>query len=248
MDPAFSPDGQKIVFVSDRAGETYDIWVPSADGSGQVQLTHENGAAGTPRWSPDGRFIAFDLHTAEGEADLGMVKVADGRSQRLTWEPTEEVLPAFSPDGKWVYFNSNRSGTSQFWRIPTAGGEARQITKNGAFAGLVSADGETLYFTRLREGLFAVPVTGGAERQIDASVLDRNFSVMSDGIYYLGGRRSDGRYELCVLDPLTLKKRVLSVLDGPFQQGLTVSPDRKTVLITRMPDPNSDLMLIENFR
>jgi Tol biopolymer transport system component len=176
------------------------------------------------------------------------VRVSDGRSQRLTWEPTEEVLPTFSPDRKWIYFRSNRSGTNQFWRMPVAGGDARQVTQNGADTGLVSADGETLYYTKPGGGLFGVPVAGGAERLIDASVLPRNFSVTTDGIYYISRPRSDGRYELCILDLSTSKTRVLSVLDGPIQQGLTVSPDRKAILYTRQKDPQSDLMLIENFR
>jgi len=80
--------------------------------------------------------------------------------QRLTWDPAEDSLPAFSPDGKWVYFTSNRSGTHQVWRMPAAGGEARRITQNGANKGLLSPDGSTLYYTRLGEGLFAVPATG----------------------------------------------------------------------------------------
>jgi hypothetical protein len=60
--------------------------------------------------------------------------------------------------------------------------------------------------------------------------------------------RSDGRYELRVLDPSTLRSRLLSVTEGPTTSMLTVSPDRKTILYSRMKNPQSDLMLIENFR
>jgi hypothetical protein len=60
--------------------------------------------------------------------------------------------------------------------------------------------------------------------------------------------RQRPRFWIFILPSLLMGSASLSVLDGPFQQGLTVSPDRKTVLITRVPDPNSDLMLIENFR
>ena len=132
--------------------------------------------------------------------------------------------------------------------MPVAGGDARQITRNGANKGLVSADGETLYYTRPGAGLFAVPAAGGAERLIADSVLTGNFAVMSDGICYISAPRSDGLHELRILDLSTSRTRVLSVLDGPISQGLTVSPDRKTVLYTRQKDSQSDLMLIENFR
>jgi len=133
------------------------------------------------------------------------------------------------------------------WRRPVDGGDARQITWNGGDTGLVSTDGKTLYYTR-PEGLFGVPVTGGAERLIDDSVLPRCFAVTIDGIYYVSRPRSDSRYELRILDLSTSTTRVLWVLDGPIVQGLTVSPDRKTILYTRQKDLQCDLMLIENFR
>jgi Tol biopolymer transport system component len=247
MNPEYSPDGRQIAFASDRAGESFDIWVANADGSEPVQLTHENGLAGSPRWSPDGRFIVFDLHTPEGEVDLYRVNVADGRSQRLTWDPGAENLPTFSPDGKWIYFRSDRSGTRQLWRRLVDGGEALQITRNGADTGLVSTDGKTLYYTR-SDGLFAIPVTSGAERLVDDSVLPRCFAVTANQIYYVSKPRSDNRHVLRILDLSTSRARVLRVLDGPIVQGLTVSTDRKTILYTRQKDLQCDLMLIENFR
>jgi eukaryotic-like serine/threonine-protein kinase len=246
----YSPDGRKISFRSDRAGETADIWIANADGSEPLQVTHENGAAGSPRWSPDGRFIVFDLQAPDGSIDLYKVNATGGPAQRLTNEPSAETLPSFSPDGQWIYFNSDRSGTNQIWRMPASGGEARQVTEHGADTGLVSRDGQTLYYTKPAPstGLFTVSVTGGVEKQIADSIARRTFCVTRAGIYYFNRPRNDGRYELCLLDPVTLKVRILAKLDGPIFSGLAVSPDLKTVLYTRIKDPNSDLMLIENFR
>src|SRR5205823_1490863 len=59
-DPQFSPDGRKIVFISDRSGSA-EIWVCNRDGSHALQVTSVGGpATGTPRWSPDGEHIVFD--------------------------------------------------------------------------------------------------------------------------------------------------------------------------------------------
>jgi len=59
-DSEFFPDGKRIVFASDRSGET-EIWVANADGSDALQLTSFRALeTGTPHWSPDGRWIAFD--------------------------------------------------------------------------------------------------------------------------------------------------------------------------------------------
>ena len=56
--PAWSPDGRKIAFVSDRDGNS-EIYVMNADGSGQRRLTRNPAYDADPAWSPDGRTIAF---------------------------------------------------------------------------------------------------------------------------------------------------------------------------------------------
>src|SRR6185503_15124555 len=61
--PAFSPDGHRVVFDSNRSG-TQEVWISDADGSNPVPLTAFGGPqGGTPRWSPDGHSIVFDSHT-----------------------------------------------------------------------------------------------------------------------------------------------------------------------------------------
>jgi Tol biopolymer transport system component len=57
--PAWSPDGTKIAFQSNRSG-TYQVWVMNANGSGLVNLTNRTtGDDNSPTWSPDGTKIAF---------------------------------------------------------------------------------------------------------------------------------------------------------------------------------------------
>ena len=56
--PAWSPDGQWIAYISDKAGNR-DIWVMRADGTDQRQITHHPGQDRLPMWSPNGRKIAF---------------------------------------------------------------------------------------------------------------------------------------------------------------------------------------------
>ena len=62
-EPAWSLDGRKIAFVSERfhgpSGYSYDLYVINADGSGERRLTHDLLAASYPAWSPDGRKIVY---------------------------------------------------------------------------------------------------------------------------------------------------------------------------------------------
>lgn len=105
----------------------------------------------SPSASPDGKRIAFvmrttDLEANKGRSDLWLVN-ADGTGLRqLTYSPESEGQPVWSPDGQSLFFLSTRGGSSQVFRLPLEGGEARAVTKLpldvGAFA--LSRDGKTL--------------------------------------------------------------------------------------------------------
>src|SRR5438046_96751 len=70
-----SPDGKKIVFLSDRTGNA-EIWVCDSDGSNPVQVTSFGGpAVGSPRWSPDSQQIAFDS-PKEGHSDIYVINAS----------------------------------------------------------------------------------------------------------------------------------------------------------------------------
>ena len=59
-DPAWSPDGTRLAFISNRSGQS-QIWLMNADGTGPVQLTNiPHGTCAAPVWSPDGTRILFN--------------------------------------------------------------------------------------------------------------------------------------------------------------------------------------------
>src|SRR5207249_3093789 len=68
-DPAWSTDGGKIAFVSDRNGHV-DILVMNADGTGATALTNDAAIDSSPSWSPDGAKIAFSSNRAGGNIDI----------------------------------------------------------------------------------------------------------------------------------------------------------------------------------
>jgi Tol biopolymer transport system component len=96
--PSWSPDGRKIVFVNDRAGNP-EIYVMNADGSGQRNLSRHPGHDSDPEWSPDGKRIAFTTKR-EGNFETYVMN-ADGSDQRnLTRNPAPDRYPVWSPGRK----------------------------------------------------------------------------------------------------------------------------------------------------
>ena len=249
--PQFSPNGEKIAFVSSRSARAYDIWVANADGSNPVQLTNQIGRfQGSARWSPDGRWIAFDSQPPDGRQAIYVIDATGGRPRKLDLGPYQGALPSWSRDGAWIYFLSDRTGRHEIWRVHAAGGHPEQITTDGGHNAMESVDGKTLFYAKENLGtpLFARSLAGGPERKVvDLIGPPRDFPVFEDGIYYGGRFDQKGRVPLLFYQFSTGASRLITTIEPTAQNGLTVSPDRKTILYTRTLLAGSDLMMIENF-
>jgi Tol biopolymer transport system component len=99
--PAFSPDGSKIAFISDRTGLP-QVWLMNADGSNQVQLTFDLVPKDQlPDWSPDGSQIAFVERTAATGGDIWVMN-ADGSDPHALTSAADNLGTAWSPDGTQI--------------------------------------------------------------------------------------------------------------------------------------------------
>ena len=103
--PAWSPDGKRLIFPSNRTGE-FQIWVVNADGSGLQALTQARESLSAPVWSPDGSRIAVTA----GEVDKSRVWIFQ---PNVAWSAqAPEVLPAFSDtDPRFAVWSWSPDGT-----------------------------------------------------------------------------------------------------------------------------------------
>jgi Tol biopolymer transport system component/serine/threonine protein kinase len=249
--PQFSPDGESIVFESDRSG-THEIWICHRDGTSPTQLTNFGGPyAGSPRWSPDGKQIVFDVH-ASNIGHIYIVSAEGGPPRRVTSETVDEGLPTWSRDGKWIYFCSNHSGNEQLWKVRAEGGAALQVTKHGGATSFESADGKFLYYSKGPRGVWRVPVDGGEETLI----LDipnaggwGAWTVVDDGIYFIN-TAVKGTTAIDFFSFATRGVKRITVMQdvNEFVSGLEVSPDGQRILYTQQDNLAGDIMLAENFR
>lgn len=129
-DAAWSPNGSRVAFVSDRDG-SLDVWVMNADGSNQVRLTHSGADDDRPRWSPDGSRILFARSEEEDGPAAIWIMNADGTDQHqlIAGEGGEAV---WSPDGQWIAFISDRGGGPDLYVARANGSLVTPLTADGA--------------------------------------------------------------------------------------------------------------------
>lgn len=249
--PDFSADGKRLTFTSTRSG-TEEIWVANADGSEATQMTSSGGPnTSNSRWSRDGRTILFNSRRS-GSSDLYLLDVATRAVQRLTDDPSDEYEPRWSRDGRWIYFVSTRTGRPEVWKIPSGGGAAVQVTRQGGLAAFESADRSWLYYAKdmtRPTSIWRVPVDGGEETKVlDGLSYSFNFAVTAKGIYLLAVRGAPPVAVIEFFDLATGKTTPLYTLDRPFWFGFALAPDERSILFSKVDSSGSDLMLVENVR
>ena len=250
INPDYSPDGNRIVFQSQRSGRG-EIWICNRDGSDLRQLTSGIGTGtGSPRWSPDGELIAFDVRL-EGNAEIYVVGPEGGPPRPSTKHRANDLVPNWSRDGEWLYFASDRSGEYQIWKMPREGGEALQVTHQGGLFASESPDGGQLYYSRSvgATSLWSVPTAGGEEAQVLESLLAySDFVVLEKGIYFIPTPEPPENPTLHFWSFDTNAVEQVMSLPKPVHAGLAVSPDGRSLLYSQVDHESSDLMLMEGFR
>ena len=136
--PAWSPDGTKIAFSSNRDGDleihTMDVVLddPDADNPpGLLQLTKNEVVDWQPSWSPDGTKIAFSSKR-DGNWEIYVMDI-DGQNQvNLTNNPASDQNPSWSPGGAKIAFSSNRDGNREIYVMDIDGQNQVNLTNNPA--------------------------------------------------------------------------------------------------------------------
>ena len=245
--PRVSPDGKRLVFMSDRSG-SLEIWASNRDGSDTTQLTNLHGC-GTPRWSPDGLSVAFDT-TGNGPHAVWVISALGGTPRALVKDQFDNVVASWSHDGKWIYFGSNRSGQDEVWKIPAEGGRAVRVTQYGGFAALESPDGTALYYAKTRyenPELWQIPTAGGNESRFPGVAHAKSWaawSVTNRGIFYCPPEEANRSASIDFYDFETHLTRQVSLLDrSPF--WLSATPDGREVLYDQAEQDESSVVLVQ---
>ncbi len=172
--PAWSPDGNQIIFTSRRDGNP-EIYRMDADGSHQINLTRNGDRDYQPAWSPDGIYIAFASYRGSGANQDIFIMEADGSNvQQITQTGTYYQDPAWSTDSQEVFFVAQTTSSgdkTEIYAYNINTQKTRQITNLNklTYAPSVSPDGQELLFTSSHSGfqnLFRIGVDGYNKKQL----------------------------------------------------------------------------------
>ncbi|MCA0043645.1 TolB family protein [Celeribacter litoreus] len=157
-DHGVSPDGDTLFFTDHTYGGPAKIWRQNiGDDSDPVQVTRKE-----PSWfhgiSPDGHMICY---AAVREGLFGIYTArADGSHENCVIEGAHHYDgPDFSHCGQWIWFNSDRSGTSEIWRVRTDGSGLERMTEDAEVNWFPhpAPDGEKVVYMAYSEGIVGHP-------------------------------------------------------------------------------------------
>jgi serine/threonine-protein kinase len=147
VQPHWTPDGKRVVFLERSGGGATAFWVP-ADGSGEPERVFkgdQQGGAGS--FSPDGQ-VAFLRRAPDTGLDI-WVRPLHGTQTAQPFVRTRftEVGPRFSPDGRWISYVSDESGQYEVYVRPYPGpGGKWQVSTQGGEEQIWSRDGRELFY------------------------------------------------------------------------------------------------------
>ena len=156
--PDLSPDGQRVVFVSDRDGNK-NLYMVNIDGSGLTQLTYTDEDEYAPDWSPDGQRIVFASSRAGSTtteiltARVSVTGLDLSSLTLVTYDDFNDYDPAWSPDGRMIAYSSFRISQGKgytIFLINADGSQQRQVTTGRGWdrSPQWSPDGQHLIFAR----------------------------------------------------------------------------------------------------
>ena len=250
--PAFSPDGKLLAYVTDERGNL-DIVVQPRGGGAPIPVAATDADEAQPAWSPDGTRIAFcsardhggRLNFALGQEVL--TELVDGRGGDLFIVPAlggtavklvgDGYYPTWSPDGKHIVFQSNRGGQWDLWTISSDGGEPARLTNDADFdyQPSWSPDGNWIAYASGVAGatnLRVVPAAGGTPMQLThvaEFVLHPSWSPDGRSIIYSAFDNVTNVWELPVSDGRAAGSPRRITLGGGQDVDAAVSHDGKSI-------------------
>jgi len=262
--PAWSGDGKRIAFYSNRTGVD-EIFAMNADGGDLIQLTEEPDASfkEEPAWSPDSRQIAFtaflekarifafDVELAESQPFSPIRPTSEGNPEPLSDHDRDSFAAAWSPDGRQIALvMEDVDGHLQVFTLDLASGETLQVTRAplDVYISAWSPDGRWIAFSASageNEEIYLIGASGGGmTRLTNNPALDSEPSWSPDGRFIVFSSEREGPRRLFVM---RADGSNVTRLNTGLSEGATPawSPDGRYIAFVSDRDGNPEIYRID---
>jgi Tol biopolymer transport system component len=137
--PCYSPDGQWVVFSSNRSGNL-DLWEVSTSTGSLRRLTDDAAEDWDPGFTPDGKKLLWSSNRS-GPFEIWIADADGANARQLSRDGADAENPTSSPDGQWIFYNSGHPKKRGLWKIRSDGSQASQILPGRINVPDVSPDG-----------------------------------------------------------------------------------------------------------
>ncbi|MDD2715237.1 MAG: DPP IV N-terminal domain-containing protein [Candidatus Wallbacteria bacterium] len=202
--PCFSPDGNRLIFQSNRNGHQ-QILRMSIDGGDVAALTQGQTDDLIPAYSPDGSRIAF-TRLDGGKGEIYLMDADGGNQSNLTHNPADDYYPNFSPDGNQIVFVSDRDGIRSLYSMQKDGNSVQRLTTPEVWEDIEprwSPTGDKIIFSSNRDGnyeLYLINRDGSNPVRLTENRADDTYPAFSpDGGLIAFTSDRDGRSDIFLM-------------------------------------------------
>ena len=187
ISPAWSPNGQKVVYVSFETGLAKVYIQDIASGKRESVLSQDTQIS-SPSWSPDGKYLSLTLYQ-DGNAEIYILRLRDKTLTRMTNQFAIDTESSWSPKGNKILFTSDRSGSPQIYELNLRklNSKAKRISFEGTYnakAAYLPKEEGIIFVHRSSDGLFHIAMKYNKEnfiRILTDAKMDESPSVAPNG-------------------------------------------------------------------
>ena len=230
FNPAVSPDGSKLAFVSDRDGGNREIYTMDLvwmdgytqwEGRNLTNITQTQGHDWTPKFSPSNDKIVYTTFFPETDNyDVFLMNVDGTEKKNLTNSTWYEKYPQFSSDGSFIIYQAWQKGKMEIFFTNLLDENNINLTRNTQFHDImshgnaISPDGQKIVFTSERDGnrnIYLMNTDGTDQTQLTLHAAHDYEPIFSpDGMTIVFTSERDGNKEIYIMNNNGLNLKNLS--------------------------------------
>jgi eukaryotic-like serine/threonine-protein kinase len=171
--PAYSPDGEWVIFSSNQSGNL-DLWEVSTKTGASHRVTDDPAEDWDPDFTADGKQIIWSSNRS-GHFEVWIAGADGNGARQLTQDGVDAENPTATPDGNWIVYSSGNPAKNGVWKVRKDGTQATRLVAGPTLVPDVSPDGQyCLYVPNVTGKPYQVKVL----RLADGSAVP--FEILSD--------------------------------------------------------------------